>query len=165
MKKLVMFAIIGWMSVLAVQAQVVALHGGYAFEINKGVHPDRTHFAIDLYEGHGAFGLGLEFPSNYDPRFEINLHGGVNFLWDNFMLSPQAELAYNHGKSTVELATSKPSSGVSIGAGLIANYRIVGPLGAFMKVRWMSPVGFEPVTFGPGGTTSFAVGLTMFWFR
>ena len=165
MKKVLLFAIIGWMSVLAVQAQVVAFHGGYAFEINQKMHPDRTNFAIDLYEGHGAFGLGAAFPSNYDPRFEFNIHGGVNFLWGNFMLSPQAEIAYNSRKTDVETASFKHQSGLSIGAGLIANYRIVGPLGVWSKIRWVSPVGFEPVSFGPGGTTSFAVGLTMFWFR
>ena len=98
-----------------------------------------------------------------DPRFEFNIHGGVNFFWDDFMLSPQAEIAYNSGKS--EIVSPNYQSGLSIGAGLIANYRIVGPLGVWGKICWMSPIGFEPVSFGPGGTTSFAVGLTMFWFR
>ena len=164
MKKL-LFLVICLLSMMTVQAQVVAFHGGYAFEIDQKMHPDRTNFAIDLYEGHGAFGLGAAFPSNYDPRFEVNLHGGINFLWGNFMLSPQAEIAYNSGKIDAETASSKHQSGLSIGAGLLANYKIVGPLGAFMKICWMSPVGFEPVSFGPGGTTTFSVGLTMFWFR
>lgn len=165
MKKLLMLLIVGCMSVLAVHAQVVAFHGGYAFEVNEKMHPDRTSFSIDLYEGHGAFGLGTAFPSNYDSRFELNLHGGVNFLWDNFMLSPQMEIAYNSGRSDFETASSKHQSGLSVGAGLIANYRIVGPLGVWSKIRWVSPVGFDPVSFGPGGTTTFSVGLTMFWFR
>ena len=164
MKKLFLFAIIGWMSVVAVRAQAVAFHGGYGFEINHGLHPNRTNFMIDYYECHGAVGLGVSFPSAYDHRFEMNLHGGLKFNWCKFRLSPQIEIAYNHGTDQ-NISVHKTSSGVSVGAGLIAIYRIIGPLGAWAKVRWMAPVGFEPVSFGPGGTTTFAIGLTMFWFR
>jgi len=155
MKKLLFFVIIGWMSVLTMQvnAQVVAFSGGYAFELNQGVNPNRTTFALDYFENHGAFGFGTKFPSSYDGRFEINLHGGMGFYWDNFLLSPQVEVAYNSGH------------GMSIGAGLLACYKIVGPLGAFMKIRYMSPVGFDPLKVGPGGMTDLSFGLTMFWFR
>ena len=165
MKKVLLLVIVGWMSIMTVSAQITAFHGGYAFKIDGKVYPNRTNFAIDFYEGHGYFGIGTAFPSNYDPRFEINTHGGVIFCWDNFWLAPNVEIAYNHRKYSEEVASHKTSSGVSIGAGLIANYRIVGPLGVFTKIRWMSPVEFEPVSFGPGGTTSFAIGLSMLWFH
>lgn len=167
MKKLIVFAIIGCMSVLAmkVNAQVVAFSGGYSFEFNQGVRPNRTTFAVDYLENHGAFGLGAKFPSSKDRRFELNLHGGMGFYWDNFLLSPQVEIAYNTAGSSADVSTNKTTSGVSIGAGLLASYKIVGPLGAFMKVRYMSPVGFDPLKVGPGGVVDFSLGLTMFWFR
>lgn len=172
MKKLFIIAIIGWMSVVAanVNAQVVAFHGGYSFDVNQGAHPGRTDFAIDYMENHGVFGLGTKIPSSHNKSFEINVHGGLGWYWDNFMLSPQLEIAYNTaGSVTLSEDASeseyKFTSGVSIGGGLIANYKIIGPLGVWTKLRWLSPVGFDPVSFGPGGTTTFAIGLTMYWFR
>ena len=156
MKKLVLLVIIGWMSVMTmtVKAQAVAFNGGYSFDLNHGAHPSRTDFAIDYFD-RGLFGFGAKFPSAYDPRLELNVHGGVNFYWSDFWISPQVEIAYNH-EILHEFA---------VGAGLQANYRIVGPLGVFTKIRWLSPIGFEPLSFGPGGATTLSVGLSMFWFR
>lgn len=171
MKKLIVFALIGWMSVLAVMnanAQIVAFHGGYSFDINQGAHPGRTDFAVDYMQNHGAFGIGTKFPSAHNKSFEVNLHAGMAWYWDNFMISPQFEVAYNTVSSSISSESEnvyKPTSGVSIGGGLIANYKIVGPLGAFLKVRYLSPVGFDPLKVGPGGTTTFSLGLTMFWFK
>lgn len=163
MKKLVVLALIGWMSV-SVHAQVVAFHGGYSFDVNKGAYPGRLGFAVDYMENHGVFGVGTKIPSSHNKSFEINLHGGLGWYWVNFMISPQLEIAYNTNNIS-SASEYKPKPGVSIGGGLIANYKIVGPLGVFMKVRWLSPVGFDPLKVGPGGTTTFAIGLTMFWFQ
>ncbi len=160
MKRILLFAIIGWMSVVALRAQVVGFNGGYAFEMNHGIHPSRVNCSIDYMENHGVFGLSMAFPSGYDDRFEFGLHGGIGFYWDNFMLSPLFEIAYNTAGSE-----SLKIKGISVGAGLLVEYKIVGPLGVWTKFRWLSPVEFDPVSLGPGGTTTFAVGLTMYWFR
>lgn len=166
MKKLFIIAIIGWMSVMVADAQIVGFNGGYSFEMNHGIHPNRTSFSIDYMESHGVFGFGTEFPSSYDKRFQLNLHGGLGWYWNDFMLSPLLELAYNTaGAPSEEESVYKAKAGVSVGAGLLAEYKIVGPLGVWTKLRWLSPVGFDPVSFGPGGTTTFAIGLTMYWFR
>lgn len=165
MKKLFIFVIIGWMSVVSVRAQVVAFNGGYAFQMNSGFRPNRTSFAINYMENHGVFGFGTKFPSSKDKRFELDLHGGAGFYWDYFMLSPQVEVAYNTGGKSVDESENKTTSGISIGAGLLASYKIVGLLGVWTKVDWMSPVGFDPLKVGPGGIVTLSFGLTMFWFR
>ena len=164
MKKFIVFAIIGWMSVLAVNAQWVAFHGGYGFSAKNGVYRDRLDFAVDYMEKHGVAGIGTKIPSSHDRRFEVNAYGGWAWYWGEFGVSPQVEIAFNTaGSAPTEESAYKPNAGLSIGAGLMANYKIVGPLGAYMKVRWMSPVAFDPLKVGPGGNTSFTIGLSMFW--
>ena len=160
MKKLLLLAIIGWMSVLAVHAQgVIAFHGGYGFTVNHGAHPSGFTFALDSYKNHGMFGAGVKFPSHYDGTFTIDAHGGLNFLWDNFMLSPHGIVGYSHS-SGEEVKTSQ----LQLGAGLQACYKVYGPLGIFTKVSYLAPVRFEPLGFGSGAVT-ISFGLTMFWFR
>ncbi len=158
-KKLVLFITV-WMSVMAVQAQgVIAFHGGYGFNVNHGAHPSGLVFTLDSYKNHAMFGMGVKFPSNYDGQFGVDVHGGVNFLWDNFMLSPHGIIGYSHSSSS-EVKVSP----LQLGAGLQACYKVYGPVGVFAKVSYLAPVRFEPLGFG-SGTTTISFGLTMFWFR
>lgn len=171
MKKLLLLAVIGWMSIMAVSAQktdlktdlmlkqaksMLAFNAGYSFELGNGMYPSRFDFSIDWYKPHLMLGAGTKIPSSNDPRFEISVHGGVNFFWNDFWVTPRIEIAVNH----------QTSWNSSVGAGLQANYCIVGPLTVFTSLSWQSPVEFKPkVVVGPGGRTMFTIGLAMLWFR
>ena len=156
MKKLVLLAIIGWMSVAAAFGQAVVGDIGYKF---KGVKPDGTMVSITYHENSGMMGLTVKIPSNYDKELRVGADFGANLAWGNFMLSPYCEVSYSNYSSQADVAAKSSCFGTGLGVqGLV---KIVGPFGVFLRYQYtIFPLTPQPFNHGE---SSLMGGLTLIW--
>ena len=152
MRKLIIFVIIGWMSVMTVCAQEFIGNIGYNF---KGTKPDGIVLSGAFYEGYGMLGFHTKFPSSNCEDLRIGVDVGASVAWRNFMLSPYMQASYIY-------QTRAKSSNFGTGLGIQGIVKVVGPVGVFIRYQYtIFPLMPNPFS---NGEHNLSTGVSLIWF-